>query len=117
MAILATTASAGLDEERRDMYFDLILSSMSSEVARRALYEMDAVKYEYRSEFARRYFRRGKAEGKAEGNAAGKTEGKAEGARPPPRAPQTAVPARRHTALAAPQPARQSSITVLQIAK
>jgi hypothetical protein len=30
---------------------------------------MEATKYEYRSEFARRYFRRGKAEGKAEGRA------------------------------------------------
>ena len=40
-----------------------------SEAARKALYKMEAIKYEYRSEFARRYFRRGKAEGKAEGRA------------------------------------------------
>jgi hypothetical protein len=38
--------------------------SSLSEVARRALSEMDTKKYEYQSEFARRYFGQGVAQGR-----------------------------------------------------
>ena len=38
---------------------------------------MDARKYEYQSDFARRYFAQGRAEGKAEGKAEGTAEGRA----------------------------------------
>ena len=54
-------ASAGVeDEDRKAMYADLVLSSLS-EAVRRAL-DPD-MKYEYQSEFARRYFSQGREEG------------------------------------------------------
>ena len=40
---------------------------------------MDASKYEYQSEFARRYFGQGKAAGMMEGRAQGHVEGRVEG--------------------------------------
>ena len=40
---------------------------------------MNASKYEYQSEFARRYFGQGKAAGKAEGRVEGRVEGHGEG--------------------------------------
>ena len=58
--------SLGLDAERSRLYCDLVLHSLP-EAARRALQAMDASKYEYQSEFARRYFGAGKAEGVAQG--------------------------------------------------
>jgi hypothetical protein len=42
--------------------------------SREALQAMDASKYEYQSEFARRYFGAGKAEGVAQGVAQGRVE-------------------------------------------
>jgi hypothetical protein len=57
--------SLGLDAERSTLYCDLVLHSLP-EAARRALQAMDASKYEYQSEFARRYFGAGKAEGRVE---------------------------------------------------
>lgn len=57
--------SVGLDGDRSRLYCDLVLNSLT-ENARRALLEMDAKKYEYQSEFARRYYGQGKAEGMAE---------------------------------------------------
>ena len=65
--------SLGLDPERSTLYCDLVLHSLP-EAARRALQAMDASKYEYQSEFARRYFGQGKAAGIAEGKAAGVVE-------------------------------------------
>jgi hypothetical protein len=47
------------------LYCDLALHSLP-EAARRALQAMDASKYEYQSEFARRYFGQGKAQGRVE---------------------------------------------------
>ena len=44
----------------------MVLHSLP-EAARRALLAMDASKYEYQSEFARRYYGQGKADGLAEG--------------------------------------------------
>jgi len=55
----------GLDAERSRLYCDLVLHSLP-EAARRALQAMDASKYEYQSEFARRYYGQGKADGVAE---------------------------------------------------
>src|SRR5882672_6067041 len=53
--------SLGLDAERSRLYCDLVLHSLP-EAARRALQAMDASKYEYQSEFARRYYGQGKAD-------------------------------------------------------
>ena len=54
IALMAQMASIGLDAERSSLYCDLVLNSLT-EVARRALLQMDVKKYEYQSEFARRY--------------------------------------------------------------
>jgi uncharacterized protein DUF4351 len=78
IALLAQMVSLGLDAERSTLYCDLVLYSLP-EAARRALQAMDASKYQYQSEFARRYFGQGKAAGIAEGKAAGVAEGKAAG--------------------------------------
>ncbi|HTN88381.1 MAG TPA: hypothetical protein VL242_32095 [Sorangium sp.] len=59
-------AAAGLDEERRDLYWDLVLSSMN-EAARRTLEAMMKSGYEYQSEFARSYVAKGRKEGREEG--------------------------------------------------
>jgi hypothetical protein len=53
--------SLGLDAERSTLYCDLVLHSLP-EAARRALQAMDASKYEYQSEFARRYLAQGRVE-------------------------------------------------------
>jgi hypothetical protein len=66
IALAAEAASVGLDREKGNMYFDLILHSLS-EAAREALLNMDSAKYEYQSEFAKRYFGQGRLEGRGEG--------------------------------------------------
>ena len=78
MASLAQMACVELDTERSMLYCDLILSYLP-EAARWALQTMDASKYEYQSEFARRYYGQGKAEGREEGLMQGHAEGHAEG--------------------------------------
>jgi hypothetical protein len=55
IALLAQMVSLGLDAERSKLYCDLVLHSLP-EAARRALQAMDASKYQYQSEFARRYY-------------------------------------------------------------
>ncbi len=69
----AKLASLGLDADRRQLYYDLAMMTLT-EVARRALESMDPAKHEYLSPFAREYFGQGKAEGKAEGQAEGRAE-------------------------------------------
>jgi hypothetical protein len=64
IALLAQMVSLGLDAERSRLYCDLVLHSLP-EAARRALLAMDASKYEYQSEFARRYYGQGVAAGVA----------------------------------------------------
>jgi Domain of unknown function (DUF4351) len=66
IALIAQMASLGLDGERSRLYCDLVLNSLP-EIARRALLAMDAKKYEYQSEFARRYYGQGVQEGIAQG--------------------------------------------------
>jgi hypothetical protein len=61
IALLAQMVSLGLDVERSKLYCDLVLHSLP-EAARRALQAMDASKYEYQSEFARRYLAQGRVE-------------------------------------------------------
>ncbi|HEX2573371.1 MAG TPA: hypothetical protein VH877_27730, partial [Polyangia bacterium] len=79
VVLAAMDAVVRLDEERRSLYYDVLLGSLN-EATRRALeQEMETRKYEYQSEFARTYFAKGEAKGKAEGKAEGKVEGKAEG--------------------------------------
>jgi len=73
IAWAACAASAGLDEERSTLYCDLVRNSLS-EVARRALEEMDTKKYEYQSEFARRYYGQGVAQGMAQGVVQGRMD-------------------------------------------
>ena len=65
IALMAQMASVGLDEERSSLYCDLVLNSLP-EVARRALLAMDAKKYEYQSEFARRFFGQGVERGRVD---------------------------------------------------
>jgi hypothetical protein len=66
IALVAQNASAGLDEVRSRIYLDLIMTSLS-EAARKALSQMDAQKYVFQSEFARRYIALGEAQGRASG--------------------------------------------------
>jgi len=66
IALLAQMVSLGLDAERSTLYCDPILHALP-EAAQRALKAMDASKYQYQSEFARRYFGQGKAAGRTEG--------------------------------------------------
>jgi flagellar biosynthesis/type III secretory pathway protein FliH len=73
IALAAQMASAGLDDDRSGLYFDLILHSLS-EAARQAFRTMKQAKYEYQSDFARRYYGQGRAEGRAEGQAQGRAE-------------------------------------------
>ena len=69
IALAAITASRDLDSERALLYPDFVLALLGK-VARAALEQiMQASKYEYQSDFARKYFYGGKAEGKAEGKA------------------------------------------------
>ncbi|WP_437318175.1 hypothetical protein [Sorangium sp. So ce385] len=53
-------AAAGLDEERRALYADVVLSSLN-EAARRMLEAMMKSGYEFQSEFARSYVAKGEA--------------------------------------------------------
>ena len=69
IAMVAQTASVALDADRSRLYCDLILTSLS-EAARHALTTMDARKYEYQSDFARRYVAQGVEQGEARGRAA-----------------------------------------------
>ncbi|WP_437640585.1 hypothetical protein [Sorangium sp. So ce854] len=59
-------AAAGLDQERRTLYADVVLSSLN-EAARRTLEAMMKSGYEYQSEFARSYVAKGRQEGRLEG--------------------------------------------------
>ncbi len=73
IAFVAQSASESLDDDRSQLYLDLILSSLS-EVARRALQAMNPAKYEYQSEFARKYFSQGIEKGVAQGRAEGRAD-------------------------------------------
>ncbi|WP_437333987.1 hypothetical protein [Sorangium sp. So ce394] len=57
-------AAAGLDEERRALYGDLVLSSLNI-AARRTLEAMMKSNYEFQSEFARSYVAKGEIKAKA----------------------------------------------------
>ncbi|WP_437982858.1 hypothetical protein [Sorangium sp. So ce117] len=59
-------AAAGLDEERRAVYGDLVLSSLNA-AARRNLEAMMKSGYQFQSEFARSYVAKGRQEGRKEG--------------------------------------------------
>ncbi|WP_437617067.1 hypothetical protein WMF20_24620 [Sorangium sp. So ce834] len=59
-------AAAGLDEERRAVYGDLVLSSLNA-AARRTLEAMMKSGYEFQSEFARSYVAKGVEKGRQEG--------------------------------------------------
>ncbi|KYF92462.1 hypothetical protein BE17_11045 [Sorangium cellulosum] len=61
-------AAAGLDQERRDLYADVVLSSLNA-AARRTLEAMMKSGYQYQSEFARSYVAKGRQEGSLEAKA------------------------------------------------
>ncbi|HEY3819941.1 MAG TPA: hypothetical protein VGL81_22405 [Polyangiaceae bacterium] len=71
VAEVALAASRSLEDERANLYADLVFASVDE--AARAILEalMASGTYEYQSDFARRYVAQGKAEGKAEGRAEG----------------------------------------------
>jgi hypothetical protein len=58
IALIAQKATADLDADRKTIYFDLILDSLG-EAARKALGNMKAEEYEFKSDFALKYIRRG----------------------------------------------------------
>ncbi|WP_437312330.1 hypothetical protein [Sorangium sp. So ce388] len=66
IAVAALTAAAGLDQERQDLYLDVVLSSLN-EAARRSLEEKMKSGYEFQSDFARSYVAKGRQEGLLEG--------------------------------------------------
>ncbi|WP_437854667.1 hypothetical protein [Sorangium sp. So ce363] len=69
-------AAAGLDEERRAVYGDLVLSSLNA-AARRKLEAMMKSGYEFQSEFARSYVAKGVEKGREQGRLEGILEAKA----------------------------------------
>ncbi|WP_438034240.1 hypothetical protein [Sorangium sp. So ce204] len=70
-------AAAGLDEERRAVYGDLVLSSLNA-AARRTLEAMMKSGYEFQSEFARSYVAKGVEKGLEQGRQQGLLEAKAQ---------------------------------------
>jgi hypothetical protein len=62
IAVAAQIASAGLEEGRSKLYFDLIMNALSK-AARQVLGTMDLATYEYQSDFARKYVAQGEARG------------------------------------------------------
>ncbi|WP_437598896.1 hypothetical protein WMF28_39525 [Sorangium sp. So ce590] len=67
-------AAAGLDEERRAVYGDLVLSSLNA-AARRTLEAMMKSGYEFQSDFARSYVAKGRKEGMEKGMEKGREQG------------------------------------------
>ncbi|XYH95591.1 hypothetical protein ACMHYB_48625 [Sorangium sp. So ce1128] len=61
-------AAAGLDQERRELYADVVLSSLNA-AARRTLEAMMKSGYQFQSEFARSYVAKGRQEGSIEAKA------------------------------------------------
>jgi hypothetical protein len=75
----ALTAVDGLDEERAQLYADVVLTCLGI-AARRALEEgMASGNYEYQSDFARKYFTAGKQQGEELGEQRGEQRGKLRG--------------------------------------
>ncbi|AUX27448.1 hypothetical protein SOCEGT47_080380 [Sorangium cellulosum] len=68
------TAAAGLDQERRALYADVVLSSLNA-AARRMLEAMMKSGYEFQSEFARGYVAKGLEKGLERGREEGMREG------------------------------------------
>ncbi|WP_437630319.1 hypothetical protein [Sorangium sp. So ce854] len=64
MPRLPMPQAAGLDQERRALYADVVLSSLNA-AARRTLEAMMKSGYQYQSEFARSYVAKGQIEAKA----------------------------------------------------
>lgn len=75
IALAAEGAGKVLDEDRWEMYLDLVLASLGK-AARRELRAMNPTKYEFHSEVAKRNFARGLAKGKIEGKVEGEVRGR-----------------------------------------
>ena len=78
IALAAHWAAKTLDKGRAALYVDLVLNALS-EAALRALQEMEPMKHQLQSEFARLYHGQGMEQGLAEGKAEGLAEGRADG--------------------------------------
>jgi hypothetical protein len=66
IARVAQMVCRTLDEDRSQLYFDLIMCRLS-EAAQRTLRTMKLSNYEYQSDFAKGYFAQGRAQGAAQG--------------------------------------------------
>ena len=75
----AVGASAKLDPDRSQLYFDLISLSLPATAPKELKDLMNSLGFEYQSDYARRYTAQGRAEGRAEGLIEGRTEGRTEG--------------------------------------
>lgn len=64
IAAAAIAATAGLDPDKRSLYFDLVRWSLSDAV-RRSLDAMKSFEYEYQSDFAREFLAKGEARGRS----------------------------------------------------
>lgn len=64
IAALAQGASAGLDDDRSKLYFDLVMNSVSEAVRKVLANTMLPFKYEYQSDFAKHYVAEGLAQGR-----------------------------------------------------
>ena len=72
VVLAALGAALGLDDDRKRLYYDLIVQSLNEATRRVLEVEMQPGKYEYKTEFAKSYLAQGEAKGKAEGKAEGK---------------------------------------------
>jgi len=72
IAAAVLPAIQGLDDDKTNLYIDLVYNSLN-DAARRAL-EEKMKGYEYQSDFAKKYVAQGRTEGRVEGRAEGRTE-------------------------------------------
>lgn len=67
IAAIAQGVSMRLDEDRSQLYFDLVLNSVSEAARKVLLQTMRPFKYEYQSDFVKGYVAQGRAEGLVQG--------------------------------------------------
>lgn len=67
IAAVAQGVSMRLDEDRSQLYFDLVLNSVSEAARKVLLKSMPSFKYEYQSDFVKGFVAQGRAEGLAQG--------------------------------------------------
>jgi hypothetical protein len=77
IAKVAIDAIEQLPTEQRQLYFDAILDALPAPI--RQLMEASMLRYEYKSDFARKYYGQGLEEGRRDGREEGRQEGRQEG--------------------------------------